>query len=74
MDYLALWVTLKLAVVTTVILIIMAAPLAYVLAYSKFPGKSFLEALIYLPMALPPTVIGFYLIMVMGPSGWLGRP
>lgn len=74
MDYLALWVTLKLAVVTTVILIIMAAPLAYVLAYSKFPGKSFLEALIYLPMALPPTVIGFYLIMVMGPRGWVGRP
>ena len=72
MDYLALFVTLKLAVVTTVILIIMAAPVAYVLAYSKFPGKSFLEALIYLPMALPPTVIGFYLILVMGPRGWVG--
>jgi len=72
MDYLALWVTLKLAVITTVILIILAAPLAYVLAYSRFPGKSFLEALIYLPMALPPTVIGFYLIMVMGPRGWIG--
>jgi molybdate transport system permease protein len=72
MDYIALWVTLKLALVTTAILIILAAPLAYILAYSRFPGKSFLEALIYLPMALPPTVIGFYLIMVMGPRGWIG--
>ena len=52
MDYLALYVTLKLAVVTTVVLMVMAAPIAYLLAYSRFPGKSFVEALIYLPMAL----------------------
>lgn len=73
MDYLALFVTLKLAMVTTVVLMVLAAPVAYFLAYSKFPGKSFLEALIYLPMALPPTVIGFYLIIMMGPKGWIGR-
>ena len=72
MDYLALYVTLKLALVTTVFLMLIAAPIAYMLAYSRFPGKSLLEALIYLPMALPPTVIGFYLIIVMGPKGWLG--
>ena len=72
MDYLALYVTLKLAVVTTVVLMVMAAPIAYLLAYSRFPGKSFVEALIYLPMALPPTVIGFYLIILMGPKGWVG--
>ena len=42
------------------------------LAYNRFPGKSFVEALIYLPMALPPTVIGFYLIILMGPKGWVG--
>jgi molybdate transport system permease protein len=73
MDYLALFVTLKLAIVTTAVLMVLAAPVAYFLAYSKFPGKSFLEALIYLPMALPPTVIGFYLIILMGPKGWMGR-
>lgn len=72
MDYLALYVTLKLAVVTTVVLMVLAAPIAYLLAYSRFPGKSFVEALIYLPMALPPTVIGFYLIILMGPKGCVG--
>lgn len=73
MDYLALFVTLKLALVTTVVLVVLAAPVAYILAYFKFPGKLFLEALIYLPMALPPTVIGFYLIIVMSPKGFIGR-
>ncbi len=73
MDYLALFVTVKLALVTTVFLIVIAAPIAYFLAYVRFPGKSFLEALIYLPMALPPTVIGFYLIIAMGPKGFAGR-
>src|SRR5512133_1631666 len=73
MDYLALFVTLKLALVTTVFLIVIAAPVAYFLAYTRFPGKSFLEALIYLPMALPPTVIGFYLIIAMGPKRFAGR-
>ena len=58
MDYLALYVTLKLAVVTTVVLMVIAAPVAYFMTYARFPGKSFLEALLYLPMALPPTVIG----------------
>lgn len=74
MDYLALYVTLKLALVTTVVLMVVAAPIAYFLAYYRFPGKSFVEALIYLPMALPPTVIGFYLIILMGPKGWAGGP
>lgn len=73
MDYLALYVTLKLAIVTTILLMIIAAPVAYVLAYYRFAGKSLLEALIYLPMALPPTVIGFYLIILMGPKGFIGK-
>jgi len=72
-DYLAIYVTLKLALVTTVVLMVIAAPVAYALAYNRFSGKSFLEALIYLPMALPPTVIGFYLIILMGPKGFVGR-
>lgn len=73
MDYLALYVTLKLALVTTVFLMVLAAPVAYFLAYTRFPGRSFLEALIYLPLALPPTVIGFYLIIFMGPKSCIGQ-
>ncbi len=72
MDYLAFFVTLKLALVTTVVLMVLAAPVAYFLAFYRFPGKSLAEALIYLPLALPPTVIGFYLIILMGPRGWVG--
>ena len=72
MDYLAFYVTLKLALVTTVVLMVLAAPVAYFLAFYRFPGKSLAEALIYLPLALPPTVIGFYLIILMGPRGWVG--
>jgi molybdate transport system permease protein len=73
MDFLSLYVTLKLALATTIILLVIAAPVAYALAYLRFPGKSLFEALIYLPMALPPTVMGFYLILVMGPKGVAGR-
>jgi molybdate transport system permease protein len=73
MDLLALYVTLKLAAVTTIVLLVLAAPIAYALAYLRFPGKSLFEALIYLPMALPPTVMGFYLILAMGPKGVVGR-
>jgi len=72
MDLLPLYVTLKLASVTTVLLLLLAAPAAYLLAYRRFPGKSLIEALIYLPMALPPTVMGFYLLQAMGPRGALG--
>jgi molybdate transport system permease protein len=64
---------LKLASVSTFLLIILAAPLAYLLALARFAGKAFLEALINLPMALPPTVLGFYLLVIMGPQGFLGR-
>jgi len=71
-DYTALFITLKLAMFTTVILMLLAAPVAYMLAFSSFPGKSFVEALLYLPTALPPTVIGFYLIILLGPKGIVG--
>jgi len=73
MDFLPIYLSIKLACVSTCTLIILAAPLAYVLAYSRFAGKSLLEALINLPLALPPTVVGFYLLVVMGPKGTAGR-
>ncbi len=73
MDFVSLYVTLKLALVTTIILMVVSAPLAYMLAHAEFPGKSILETVIYLPTALPPTVIGFYLIIAMGPKGFIGK-
>jgi len=72
MDWLPLYLSMKLALICTVILLVVAAPLAGLLAYSRFRGKSFLEALFNLPMALPPTVMGFYLLIFMGPQGAVG--
>ncbi len=73
MDLLPLWVSLKLAAVTTAVLIVLAAPAAYLLVHARFPGKTFVEALVNLPLALPPTVLGFYLLVVMGPNSPVGR-
>lgn len=72
-DWLPIFVSLKLATVTTAMLMVFAAPLAYVLAHSRFPGKSFIEAMVNLPMVLPPTVMGFYLVIVLGPRGPAGH-
>lgn len=73
MDLVPLYVSLKLSIVTTAVLTILAAPLAYGLTFLKFRGKSFIEALINLPMVLPPTVMGFYLVILMGPKRALGH-
>ena len=72
MDWTALFLSLKLALVATTILMIVTAPLACLMAYSRLPGKAFLEAFINLPLAMPPTVVGFYLLIIMCPEGWLG--
>ncbi len=70
----ALWLTLQLALFSTLILIVLATPLAWWLAHSEFTGKALVEALVALPLVLPPTVLGFYLLIVLGPDGpggWL---
>jgi molybdate transport system permease protein len=72
MELLPLYLSAKLALITTVVLIVIAAPLAYLLACFTWPGKSFVDALINLPIALPPTVIGFYLLCILGPRGSVG--
>jgi molybdate transport system permease protein len=72
MDLVALYLSVKLAVVSTIALIIIAAPLSYALVFNRIPGRSFVEALINLPIVLPPTVLGFYLLVVMGPKGGIG--
>ncbi len=71
-DLTALWLTVKLAVISTGLLLGLSAPLAWWLAHSRSPLKVLVEALVTLPMVLPPTVMGFYLLMLLGPAGWLG--
>lgn len=69
----ALLVTLKLASMTTLILLLIGTPLAWWLARTRSVWKTPLSALVTLPMVLPPTVLGFYLLIAMGPSGLLGQ-
>lgn len=72
MEWIPLYLSAKLALITTLVLIAIASPLAYVLACFTWPGKTFVDALINLPIALPPTVIGFYLLCLLGPRGTVG--
>ena len=67
-----LLLTLKLAVITTVILLLLSTPLAWWLAKTKTRFKPLIEAIVALPIVLPPTVMGFYLLLLLGPQGWLG--
>ena len=71
-DMMALWITLQLAGITTLILLIIGTPLAWWLAQSKFRFKVIVEAVVALPLVLPPTVLGFYLLISLGPQGPLG--
>jgi molybdate transport system permease protein len=73
MELLPLYLSAKLASIATLILIGIAAPLAYLLTNSSWPGRSLVEALFNLPIALPPTVIGFYLLFILGPKGYVGE-
>jgi len=72
-DYTPFYLTLKLAFTTTVILFIFGLPLAYLLSYSKIRLKSFIEALVALPLVLPPSVLGFYLLLILSKNGFLGK-
>lgn len=71
-DLMAFMVTLKLAVISTLVLLVLGTPLAWWLAHSRFRYKAVIEAVIALPLVLPPTVLGFYLLISMGPNGPLG--
>ena len=71
-DLMAFMVTLKLAVISTLVLLAVGTPLAWWLAHSRFKYKAIIEAVIALPLVLPPTVLGFYLLVSMGPDGPIG--
>ena len=72
-DYAAIWLTLKLAGVTTVLLMLLCTPLAWWLAHTRSRWAGPIAAVVTLPLVLPPTVIGFYLLIVMGPNGPVGQ-
>lgn len=73
MNFDPLWLSLRLALWVSAILLAIGMPLAYWLAYSKWRGKFLFEALVALPLVLPPTVLGFYVLLALGPRGPLGK-
>ncbi len=71
-DFGPVWLTLKLASVTTLILLLAGTPLAWWLAHTRSRVRSFVEALTALPLVLPPTVLGFYLLVFLSPTSFVG--
>jgi molybdate transport system permease protein len=72
-DLHALWLTLRLASLTTLILLVLATPLAWWLATTRSRWAAPVSALVTMPLVLPPTVLGFYLLVSLGPQGWGGQ-
>jgi molybdate transport system permease protein len=73
METEALWLTLRLAAATTVVLLVIAVPLAWWISQGNGVGRAVVQALVALPLVLPPTVIGFYLLVGFGPLTAVGR-
>ncbi len=69
----AIVLSLQLAGATTVLLLLLSTPLAWWLAFSGSRWRTVISALVTLPLVLPPTVLGFYLLLALGPQGWVGR-
>lgn len=72
-DWSAVWLTLRLATVVTVLLLLVGTPIAWWLARSRSRWRGVVSALVAMPLVLPPTVLGFYLLLVMGPHGPVGQ-
>ena len=73
MNWIAIWVTFKLASLTAASLLIIGLPIAYWLAYSTWRWKFVVESIVALPLVLPPTVLGFYILVAIGPHSPAGR-
>jgi len=72
MDFGPLWLSAQLALVTTAILIILGAPLAWWLSQTRCRWQPAVQAIVAMPIVLPPTVLGFYLLIILGPNGAIG--
>lgn len=68
-----LLLTLKVAVLATLIVLVFGVAWAYLFARTRFPGRDLLDAVFTLPLVLPPTVLGYYLLVVLGRKGWIGH-
>jgi molybdate transport system permease protein len=73
MDWSALWLSVRLAATTTAVLLGIGIPIAYWIVFSTWRGKFLVEAIVALPLVLPPTVLGFYVLIAIGPMSPLGR-
>lgn len=73
MDWQAIRLSLELASATTLVLLLLGLPIAYWLTVSRFKLKFLVEAVVALPLVLPPTVLGFYVLLALGPRSPLGR-
>jgi molybdate transport system permease protein len=73
MNWQAFWLTIRLAVLVAAVLAVLGLPVAYWIAYSRWRGKFLAEALVALPIVLPPTVLGFYVLVALGSRSPLGR-
>lgn len=73
MDFFPLFLSLKVAVLATALSLVLALALAWVLSSLEFRGKEALDAFITLPLVLPPTVLGYYLLVIIGRETWLGK-
>ena len=69
-----IWLSLQLAGVTVLILLVLATPVAWWLAHTRCRFRVVVEAVVALPLVLPPTVLGFYMLILLGPHGWVGGP
>jgi molybdate transport system permease protein len=72
-DLTALWITVKLAAISTALLLMVGVPIAWWLARSRNRFRVVVETVVAMPLVLPPTVLGFYLLLFLGPNGPLGR-
>jgi len=72
-DWQPIWLTLKLATLTTLLLLLIGTPIAWWLARSRCACRDWVGAIVALPLVLPPTVIGFYLLLLLGPNGPVGQ-
>jgi molybdate transport system permease protein len=66
------WLSLQLATVTVIVLLVVATPLAWWLAFTRSRARTLVEAIVAMPLVLPPTVLGFYLLVLLGPAGAIG--
>lgn len=73
MDFSPLYLSLKVAVLSTIVGLVLALALAWALSFLDFKGKELLDAAISLPLVLPPTVLGYYLLVLVGRETWLGK-